>query len=143
MLHLTALKQLKVTSVQLELVASQYSSWGSNPQVRLTAISAPVTGGHQVAGQITIFPATDFGPKNLFRMFRSGLFDASLGVESGYFHLLWRACTMPYEFFNASLSLQSEIDFGLELQEVDLAFTYEVGRGKIAWEHFPSEDWIA
>jgi hypothetical protein len=143
MLHLTALKQLKVTSVQLELAASQYSSWRSNPQVRLSAISDPVAGGHQVAGQITVFHAADIGPKNLFRMFRSGLFDASIGVEPGYLHLLWRACTMPYEYFNASLALQNPINFGLDLQEADLAFTYEIGRGKIAWEHFPSEDWIA
>lgn len=143
MLHLTALKQLKVTSVQLELVESRYSSWGSNPQVRLSAISNPVAGGHQVAGQIAVFNTTDIGPKNLFRMFRSGLFDASIGVEPEYLQLLWRACTMPYEYFNASLVLQGAIDFGIDLQDVDLAFTYEVGRGMIAWEHFPSEDWIA
>lgn len=134
MLHLTALKELKVTSVSLELIAR-------SPQVRLSAISDPID-GHQVAGRITVSHGLPGGPKNLFRMFRTGLFDASIYVEQVYLHMLWQACTMPYEYFRASLALQGAIDFGLELEEVDLAFTYEIGRGKIAWEGLPSEDWI-
>jgi hypothetical protein len=142
MLHLTALRKLKVMSVQLETPATKYSSWGCNPQVRLSAISDPVWGGHQVAGQVLIYPHTDLGTHSLFRMFRSGLFDVSMSVDPEYFRLLWQACSMPHEFFTASLDVTSEVVFGAEWNQIDAVFTYEIGKGKTAWDSFPSEDWI-
>ncbi|WP_143278954.1 hypothetical protein [Bradyrhizobium sp. C9] len=141
MLHLTALKELKVTSVSLELAASVIQFGDSSPQVRLSAISEPID-GHQVAGRICVSHVQAGGPKNLFRMFRTGLFDTTVYVERVYLHMLWQACTMPYEYFNASIALRDPIDFGLELQELDLAFNYDIGRGKTAWKELPSEDWI-
>jgi len=75
-------------------------------------------------------------------MFRTGLFDAWIRVDEKYLESLWRACTMPYEYFRASLVVPDSINLSGEAEEVDLRFTYEIGRGKTAWQDFPSQDWI-
>lgn len=137
MLHLEALKRLKVTSAQLEVVASMVS--GASPQVRLSRMSEPLLNGKRVAGEILAYSAS---PHSLFRMFRSGLFEATIGLASSDFDRLWQACSMPYEHFNASLALRNEVALDWEMQEVDLILTYEIGRGTKAWEGLPSEDWI-
>ncbi|WP_316227714.1 hypothetical protein [Bradyrhizobium sp. SZCCHNR3015] len=140
MLHLSALKKLKVKSVELETVSSRWSS-PPNPQIRLSAISDEVIADKRVAGEIVVYVSED-GRHGLIRMFRSGLFTASCGVEENFFRLLWGACAMPFEFFEVSLELRGAYEVDGEEREVDLALNYKVGKGKPAWQGLPSGDWI-
>jgi hypothetical protein len=143
MSFLYALKNLSVTSVTLETSRSEHSViWPTHPQIQLSAISEPV-GGHQVGGRIILvqYDGSEL-PRSLFRMFRSGLFDAQTALDPQQFDLMWQACTMDFDAFSASLIPPEQFNFGAELQAMDLIFTYEITKGKTGWAALPSEDWI-